>query len=686
MPRYRFFILILVIVSLPAVRAAHAQDLDAGLSSPAYSGPTTAPSADGLDTGMGQDAPELELFKDMPVVVAAGRREQTQQQAAASVSVVTAEDIALFNYESVSDVLRGQRSFYIHTDGLNDFAGVRGFLRPGEWNARILVMVDGRPTNEMLYGQTHIDKDFVVPMEAVKQIEVVRGPGSSLYGSNAVFGVINVVTKDGADVNGVQAKVEGGTQDTARISALMGTKTKDDWDLLACFTGYTSQGDSDVFYDGVHAADLNFGHIDNSDYEGVESAYMKAKKGEFTAEFDFENRHKDNRDATYDVSFFDPGSENEQRTNATFHFDHVITANQSLHAMVYYGSYHYEQRWREDVNVPQPFEYHTLGNDDWIGEEVHYDWQATDNFHLLCGAEGVQSLYTYQHDFTSVNGTLLQTDRSFNTAGLFVEGEFKINKRLTAVLGGRVDKVQRIGVQGSPRAALIYQPTDRDTVKALYGRAFRSPNLYEQFYNVPGFNTGNPNLHPEICDTYEAVYDHEFKDGWRTTLDGYLWRLSHAMDDVILANGTVQTQNLGTTWAHGLEAEVDKNWDSGARMRLYGSYTRDEHAGRQLANSPDWIVGTSFAVPVLNHRTFLAIEPQIIGSQHNDLGEETHPTFLTNIVLTSKEVAKGLDLQIGAYDIFSNNARMPRDSKFNQVQPTLNYPSTKFMAGLTYRF
>ncbi len=80
--------------------------------------------------------------------------------------------------------------------------GDRGFLRPGEWNARILVAVDGRPTNELIFGQSHLDRDFVVPMEAVKQIEVVRGPGSALYGTNAVFGVVNVVTKDGADVNG----------------------------------------------------------------------------------------------------------------------------------------------------------------------------------------------------------------------------------------------------------------------------------------------------------------------------------------------------------------------------------------------------------------------------------------------------------------------------------------------------
>ena len=85
----------------------------------------------------------------------------------------------------------------------------------------------------MIYGQSHLDRDFVVPMEAVQQIEVVRGPGSSLYGTNAVFGVINVVTKNGSDVNGIQVKVEGGTQETGRASILYGMELPGGWDVLA---------------------------------------------------------------------------------------------------------------------------------------------------------------------------------------------------------------------------------------------------------------------------------------------------------------------------------------------------------------------------------------------------------------------------------------------------------------------
>ena len=94
--------------------------------------PTTAPAPEvptpdaALAADPMADAPELMLFNEMPVIVAAGKRAQTQREAAASVSVVTADDIDLFGYRSLAEVLRGQRSFFLHTDGLNWFDGVRG--------------------------------------------------------------------------------------------------------------------------------------------------------------------------------------------------------------------------------------------------------------------------------------------------------------------------------------------------------------------------------------------------------------------------------------------------------------------------------------------------------------------------------------------------------------------------------
>jgi iron complex outermembrane receptor protein len=139
---------ILLAASAPARSASTTRPVDATQPATAPStAPTTSPAtiadtafpgddtaATSTSTGTAE-SPELLLYKDIPVVVAAGMRTQTQQQAAASVSIVNATDIQLFNYRSLADVLHGQRSFYLDTDGLNWFAGVRGFQRPGEWNS-----------------------------------------------------------------------------------------------------------------------------------------------------------------------------------------------------------------------------------------------------------------------------------------------------------------------------------------------------------------------------------------------------------------------------------------------------------------------------------------------------------------------------------------------------------------------
>ena len=633
------------------------------------------------------ESPELELFKDMPIVVAAGKREQTLRQVPASVSIVTADDIDLFGYRNLADVLRNQRSFYLHTDGLNWFAGTRGFLRPGEWNARMLVLVDGRPTRDVIYGQTNLDQDFVVPMEAVKRVEIIRGPGSALYGGNAVFSTVDVITKTGAEVNGAQIKLQGGTQDTGRASVLLGTVLPGGWDVIGNFTGYTSQGDNHIHYPGVTDAAHNFGNIDNSDYEGVESGWVKARNGDWTIELDTASRYKDNRAATYLTSFVDPGSMHEERGNASVRYDHEVAENQSVHAMAYYGHYRYLQSYRfDDDGNGNPYWYTTQGQSDWLGQEFHYDWQATESLHLLAGADATQALDAQQRDHDTISGSLLDVESSYNAWGLFAEAEYKATSWLTFTGGVRLDDVQRIGLSVSPRFALILTPTVQDTVKLLYGSAFRAPNLYEMYYAAPGTNTPNPSLRPEGCDTYEVVWERQWGDGWSTSVDPYIWTMSHTLGDATLPDNSIQIQNVGASRAYGIEGEIQKKWDNGARLRAYGSLGLADHEGETLTHSPAWIIGAAWSIPVINARTFLSVDPQIVGPMKSDLDQYTNPSFITNVVLTSKDVVKGVDLQLGVYNLFSEFARLPRNDESDHYQPTLDYPHTQFLFSVTLRF
>jgi iron complex outermembrane receptor protein len=687
---------IIAVFMLLGINAAVACAGEDGSAPTSKANPTTSPSSnDGTtdsDGGLTNvsvpagESPELMMFKDMPVVVAAGMRQQTQQEAAASVSVVSANDIELFNYRSLADVLHGQRSFYLSTDGLNWFAGVRGFQRPGEWNARILVLEDGQPTNDIIYGQSNLDTDFVIPMEAMKQVEIVRGPGSALYGTNAVFGVINQVTKDGSDINGFDVKTEGGTGSTIHQNILFGQKFDDGWDVVADVSGYSSQGDDDIIYDGVTDAAHNYGHIKDADGEGVYSLFFKARKGDFTFEIDNAAREKDNSAASYFTPFNDPGNEYERRTNASIRLDHDFSDTQSLHAMLYYGHYHYWQTFPTPAAPPVPaYNYISEGQDDWLGAQIHYDWQMTKIFHLLAGAEGTQALYILQEDHTDYQGSVLHIPSSYTSGALFVEGELKVTPWLTTTVGGRVDDVQRIGLNASPRFAAVVTPTDKDTIKALYGRAFRDPNLYELQYGAPppAGNVANPNLNPEVVDTFELDWERQFKSGWRTTLDAYLWKMSNAMYNYTYPDGSIQVRNGDDIWANGVEAEIDRQWANGASFRAYASYTHGEQDGNGLTHSPNWIVGSSTAIQLFK-KNFISIEPQIVAPMESDSGMSTHATFITNVVYTSRDFAKGWTFQAGAYNLFAGSARLP--TSLDQYQPSINYPQTEYLFSLEHRF
>jgi outer membrane receptor for ferrienterochelin and colicins len=631
---------------------------------------------------------ELLLFQDMPiVVVSANKYAQPENEVPASTSVINATDIELFGYRSLADVLRNQRGFYLYNDGLNWFAGERGFLRPGEWNARMMVTVDGRPTRDTTYGQTHLDLDFVVPMEAVKQIEVVRAPGSGLYGGNAVFSVTNVVTKTGADINGAELTLKAGTMDTGRASVVFGKLLPDDWDIVAEITGYTSQGNKDIRYDGVADAAYNFGHIRDSDFEQVESGFLKIRHGELTLEADVASRVKGNAAARYTVSWFDPGYMREDRANATARIDHDMGNGQSLHLMAYYGRYRYHQKnVFDDDGSGNPYWYTSNAESDWVGEEINYSWQMTDRFHLLLGADAIQGLRNQQEDHDTDVGSDLNINNSFNTWGLFAEGNWKVVDWLSVSGGVRLNDTQRVGFDVAPRLAFILTPTHEDTIKLLYGRAFRTPNLYEMFYAIPDSNVPNPRLQSEISDTYEVLWERRDDSGWRLSLGPYYWETQRSLTDVVLPDGSTQTRNSGGQHAIGFEAEIEKRWESGAHVRAYGTVTRAEQHGDTLPLSPAWILGASVAIPVINERTFLAIEPQIVGPQKSDTGAYTSPTFITNVVLTSKNVIDRVDLQLGVYNIFGEWARLPRSSSYDFYQPTVNYPTTQVIFSMTGRF
>jgi outer membrane receptor for ferrienterochelin and colicin len=128
---------------------------------------------------------------------------QTTTEAPASVTIVSSDEIRGYGYRNLEEVLENVRGLYFSNDHNYPYVGVRGFGEPTDYNDRILVLVDGHTLNEHVWGSAPVGSDLPINLAAVERIEVVRGPASVLYGTSAMFGVINIVTKTGTQLDGV---------------------------------------------------------------------------------------------------------------------------------------------------------------------------------------------------------------------------------------------------------------------------------------------------------------------------------------------------------------------------------------------------------------------------------------------------------------------------------------------------
>src|SRR5262249_18801199 len=134
-------------------------------------------------------------------VYSASKHMQSAHAAPSSVTIITAEDIQNFGYGNLADILRSAPGFYVTYDRDYSFVGVRGFGRLGDWNDRILVLIDDHRINNNVLGQAMVGNEFPVDVDMIERVEIVRGPSSSLYGDSAFFAVINVITRTSEEVN-----------------------------------------------------------------------------------------------------------------------------------------------------------------------------------------------------------------------------------------------------------------------------------------------------------------------------------------------------------------------------------------------------------------------------------------------------------------------------------------------------
>jgi outer membrane receptor protein involved in Fe transport len=182
------------------------------------------------------------------VVSTASKFAQEVKEAPASITVITGDEIRRYGHRTLADTLRSVRGFYTTYDRNYSYIGVRGFSRPGDYNTRVLLLIDGQRMNDPIYDMAPIGTDFPIDSSLIDGGEFIRGPGSSLYGTNAFFAVINVVTRTGARRAGLRADTHAGSLGTRGAAVSFGHLFGDGRELLLAGSVHRANGAKRLSY------------------------------------------------------------------------------------------------------------------------------------------------------------------------------------------------------------------------------------------------------------------------------------------------------------------------------------------------------------------------------------------------------------------------------------------------------
>jgi len=505
---------------------------------------------------LAESTSELDRLLNQSVVVAASQTADPTSDAPATVSTLTADDIRRYGMRSLAEAINFLGMGMITQDPLHSVElGGRGVLLTADFNNHVLVLVDGHTMNEQWDGTGYFDQGLGIPLELVDHIELVLGPGSVLYGGNAMLGVINVVTKSARNYRGLHLIAEfGGSpgQRKGQISSFAPAEAGSSYrvgagggaettllgrrlELAGQLEFYAQNGPS--FSWGPQAA-MNpdgtptdygsktpvgtWGGVTHDEYTTtVPSGYLRLKYGEITASIHAASYHRRtpyvNNFNQFVSDFDDPSNfEVDRWLRADVKFEHQASQRFMFSARLYGDHYDYDLENHASnpvncfVSTAGACQIYIRGKANWSGLELQarQDWLGNGRLTTLLGVDGrVRSVAQRLGSTDTTTGQDLgpiNEGSAFDAPlGAYVQQRWTPIRSLHLNAGARFDRVSRGGAHLSPRAAVAFDSWEGATFKIIYSEAFRPPNYYEYHYA----GGPNPSLRSETERSVEASFE-----------------------------------------------------------------------------------------------------------------------------------------------------------------------------------
>jgi iron complex outermembrane receptor protein len=664
----------------------------------------------------------LMLSGDEQLVSLATGSPRPVSKAPSTATVITADDIKATGSTDLSEVLETVPGLHVSRTGGDwlPLYSIRGILT--RYNPEVLVMVNGIPiTNAFAGDRGRLIGGF--PLEHISRIEVIRGPGSALYGAEAVSGVINIVTKTAAEIDGTETGLRAGSfrsydgwiqhggkwgdvdvaaylrlGHTDGFSGTIAADAQTRRDVIDHTRASNAPGPVNVGYDSIDARlDLSYdkwrfrtGYIGRPDLgtgTGVSDALDQQAKGNAhyaNADLTWHDaKFSDNWDVAAQASYYDVADALSQLA--------LLPAGSSLPLRLPGGAsstigmvgqpQHWERHERLSLSALYAgFERHKLRLGVGHNLDDMYKVSERKNFNFVGIAPYCLDLSCSIVTATQANGLIFQTPHSRRSLYAYVQDEWFLAPDWYLTAGVRHDHYSDFGGTTNPRVAVVWDTAYNLTSKLMFGRAFRAPSFIEQYNINNPAALGNPNLKPETISTTELAFAWQAQPNLKTGLNLFHYRMKDVIRFVANTGAAGSTaQNAGNQHGNGVELEF--TWDAMDTLRLAGNYSYqrsiDENTNKDAGLAPhhhaylraDWRFVPGWTLSGQVNRVADRLR------QATDSRPKIADYTTADLTLRTGELRKDWELAFSVRNIFNVDAREPTaDSSATSIPNDLPLP------------
>ena len=613
-------------------------------------------------------------------------------------TVITKEEIEAMGATTLDEVLETVPGLHVQpSNSLSRMTlySIRGILT--ERTPQILLLVNGIPLKDPI--NENIGSRFTIPVSMISRVEVVRGPGSAVFGADAFAGTINVITKDGQEINGTQVGVRYGSFNTKDIWLQHGGNAKG-WDYVTSFETLLNDTDSNRT---IEKDQINQSGALNYDRE-LYQFEMGVRKNQWNVRF-WGQQIRNAGLVVGALPVLDPiGDLNVDHyildatyQNKTLNKDWILDVHVNYN---YYKGENYFVLFPPGTTLgPVTYTDGLLGNPGSKSHEIlaetvgYYSGNAQHSVRIAAGfmARDLNTFETRNFGAGVLDGTETVVDASFlkDTSDLpsvflsdkqrtilyaSAQDEWTFAKSWELTAGVRYDHYSDFGNTVNPRAALVWQTRYDLVTKLLYGRAFRKPTTAEQFAKSNPVALGNDNLDPETIDTFEFAIDYRPTVNLILKSNLFVYEINGLIEVVDDAGASTKTfQNIRDQKGHGAEFEFDWRIDNKLRTRANAAWFKvtDKDSGDIVPNSaraqaygnihyqfiPKWSVDSQWF--------WIRYRARVV----TDTREAIDDYHLVNLTLRRKDLFKHADLAIAVRNIFDADVREPSNPLITNDYP-----------------